>query len=411
MPRPNGTQTITQTRTFTYDVNGKVLIATNPETGLVTNTYDSSTGLLLQKVDAKNNKVTYGYDSYKRVVEIRRYEWTAGSYYVEKAEQATRCYYDYNPYDGTSGQNLAGRLAVTETYSKRGGANWNAPGGGNNWEVMTFREMYSYSASGLMTKKRLYVGGDPVGYVDPQGLFACDAMYSLEQCGGGSTLGGEAIGICFDIANSHGLDGLSMLQTIGQCAALVQPGAPLLAALLAQSPPPPSCSISVAYSGSPRGGQRIQGLVGYGPTNNNLGPYSTIGVPGMSSSNEGWFFGVQIQGSLTGDPNPANWTASQVSSTTGTVTLQGVNGQTATVQNNVASHDDSPDTRATSVAGGRYDWLDIPGFGLRQEGWTVKGANQTMSFTSTLTHTSGATCSVNWSVHLSGSNGRLSMSR
>ena len=43
MPRPTGTQT----RTFTYDANGKVLTAANPETGTVTNTYDSSTGLLL----------------------------------------------------------------------------------------------------------------------------------------------------------------------------------------------------------------------------------------------------------------------------------------------------------------------------------------------------------------------------
>ena len=40
--------TVTMTRpteTFTYDANGKVLTATNPETGLVTNTSDSQTGL------------------------------------------------------------------------------------------------------------------------------------------------------------------------------------------------------------------------------------------------------------------------------------------------------------------------------------------------------------------------------
>ena len=63
LPRPSGTQR----RTFTYDANGKVLTATNPESGTVTNTYDSSTGLLLQKVDARNNKVEYIYDSFERI--------------------------------------------------------------------------------------------------------------------------------------------------------------------------------------------------------------------------------------------------------------------------------------------------------------------------------------------------------
>ena len=53
MPRPTGTQT----RTFTYDANGKVLTATNPETGLVTNTYEAQTGLLQTKIDARQNKV------------------------------------------------------------------------------------------------------------------------------------------------------------------------------------------------------------------------------------------------------------------------------------------------------------------------------------------------------------------
>ena len=154
MPR-GGT---TQTRTFTYDANGKVLTAANPETGTVTNTYDSTTGLLTQKVDAKNNKVSYTYDTYKRVTEIKRYEWVSGAW-VERTEQATKFYYDSNP-DGTfTANNLAGRLAYVETFSKRGGAAWNAPGGGSAWETLTFREMYSYDTAGLMTAKRLRVSG------------------------------------------------------------------------------------------------------------------------------------------------------------------------------------------------------------------------------------------------------------
>ena len=60
----------------------------------MTNAYDSQTGLLQQKVDAKNNKVTYSYDTYKRVIGINRYEWVipfgggAGSW-VERVEQKT----------------------------------------------------------------------------------------------------------------------------------------------------------------------------------------------------------------------------------------------------------------------------------------------------------------------------------
>ena len=67
--------------------------------------------------------------------------------------------YDANGDAGFGAQNVAGRLAYVETYSKRGGAAWNAPGGGNAWETMTFREMYSYTAGGLMTKKRLKASG------------------------------------------------------------------------------------------------------------------------------------------------------------------------------------------------------------------------------------------------------------
>ena len=46
-----------------------------------------------------------------------------------------------------------------ETYAKRGGSSWNAPGGGTNWPTMTFREMYSYSTAGQVTGKRLKVSG------------------------------------------------------------------------------------------------------------------------------------------------------------------------------------------------------------------------------------------------------------
>ena len=107
--------------------------------------------------------MVYAYDSYKRVTSITRYEWVvpfgqSGSWVV-RPEQATVFVYDSNG-DATFGAtNVAGRLAYVETYSKRGGAVWNAPGGGNNWPTMTFREMYSYSPGGLMLKKRLMASG------------------------------------------------------------------------------------------------------------------------------------------------------------------------------------------------------------------------------------------------------------
>jgi len=97
MTRPTGTQT----RVFTYDANGKVLTATNPETGTVTNTYDAPTGLLQSKVDAKQNRVEYTYDNYKRVTLIKRFEWVVPSWppgapgsLVERPEQKTVFQYD-----------------------------------------------------------------------------------------------------------------------------------------------------------------------------------------------------------------------------------------------------------------------------------------------------------------------------
>ena len=124
----------------------------------------SSAGLLQAKTDAKQNRVEYYYDNYKRVTLIKRFEWVVpfggtGSL-VERPEQAARFYYDSNPVGGTFlPQYLNGRLAYVETYTKRGGAAWNAPGGGNAWETMTLREMYSYTTSGLMAKKRLALSG------------------------------------------------------------------------------------------------------------------------------------------------------------------------------------------------------------------------------------------------------------
>ena len=64
MPRPTGTQS----RSFTY--TGALLTsATNPENGTVYNYYNPD-NTLNYKIDAKGQKIAFGYDSYKRVTSI-----------------------------------------------------------------------------------------------------------------------------------------------------------------------------------------------------------------------------------------------------------------------------------------------------------------------------------------------------
>jgi RHS repeat-associated protein len=98
-----------------------------------------------------------------------------------------------------------------------------------------------YQASGGVTSpaswnRYSFVEDDPVNSTDPKGLLACSAMYSYEECMGGSTWGGEALNVCFELASSLGLAGLGYIQTISQCAPILQPGMPLLTALLAAEP-------------------------------------------------------------------------------------------------------------------------------------------------------------------------------
>ncbi len=69
----------------------------------------------------------------------------------------------------------------------------------------------------------------------------------------------------------------------------------------------PSCSISVATSGTPAAGQNV--------TNPNMqrpAPINVLGPFTISGNNnlllDGWYYAVQIQGILSGDTNPADWT-------------------------------------------------------------------------------------------------------
>ncbi|MEZ5355296.1 MAG: hypothetical protein R2762_21895 [Bryobacteraceae bacterium] len=157
MPRPYGSGSYTQTRTFNYDANGWMTSEINPETGTRTYNYNGD-GTLNYRIDAKNQKVAYEYDSYQRVTTIRRYPTSGGA---EDTCQ-TKMYYDSNPFEGTvttlfNPVNLAGRLAVTE-YSIC------APEPYSGTTITrTVKEMYSYTAAGLVERKRFqllrpYVG-------------------------------------------------------------------------------------------------------------------------------------------------------------------------------------------------------------------------------------------------------------
>jgi RHS repeat-associated protein len=144
MPRPTGTQT----RTFSYDlVTGRLNSATNPENGTVNYVYNAD-GTVDYKIDAKGQKIDYLYDSYKRVTEVRRYSGTFP--YNEVTCERTTFYYDTNTLDPNFTQNGWGRLVA---------AQW----GGVSCTGGQWTEMYSYSVSGRVLKKRLSRGGAQSG--------------------------------------------------------------------------------------------------------------------------------------------------------------------------------------------------------------------------------------------------------
>ena len=216
-----------------------------------------------------------------------------------------------------------------------------------------------------------YVGGDPITYRDPRGLeqedcseaWISDAFISGPCCLPGaywSDVTDEAA--CYASYGGSGGDGQD-------------------------NDTGPSCNIKVATSGGPIDGQNLQSLTNYSPTTNKLGAYSnTIG----------WFFAVQIQGSLHGDTNPEDWSATQTKSSSGSVSIAGrpdpIVGSTPTTP-------DNPDFGIFTSTNGRFDWLDEPGWPKTQFGSSVTAATLTQDFTSTLTNkATGVKCSVSWSL-------------
>jgi RHS repeat-associated protein len=113
-----------QTRTYTYDLLGRLLSEQNPESGTINYTYDSDSagacsgtysGDLVKFVDAKGNKVCYRYDSLHRVTQIT---YPIGP---DAGNTPTKTFvYDSATYSGTAMSNAKGRLA--EAYSGPSGS-------------------------------------------------------------------------------------------------------------------------------------------------------------------------------------------------------------------------------------------------------------------------------------------------
>jgi RHS repeat-associated protein len=138
----------TQTRTFVYDTNTQRLQSvTHPESGQTSYTYNND-DTVATKIDAKNQKVAYTYDSYKRLTKIQRYPVSTGA---EDVCQQVTFTYDTSTY----GQNLWGRLATVT---------W-----GDGICGRSFTEAYSYSVGGLVLKKNLSSAWEAVYTYDTEG--------------------------------------------------------------------------------------------------------------------------------------------------------------------------------------------------------------------------------------------------
>ncbi len=144
MTRPGygGGSAVTQTRTWVYNANVQLTSVRHPESSTVANpstryAYNADGSILWTK-DAKDQRVEFTYDTDGRVTERRRYYANGGE------DTCGRVKYFYNTQSFAAGftQNATGRLAATQTGCAGAG-----PG-----EVI---EIYSYTAAGAVTKKRL----------------------------------------------------------------------------------------------------------------------------------------------------------------------------------------------------------------------------------------------------------------
>jgi RHS repeat-associated protein len=199
MPRGSNAQTRSFNYTTGTTVGGFLLSATNPETGTVTYTYDSS-NRLATKTDAKGQQFTYTYDTYNRVTKIKWVNAPGGS-------QTLRTFsYDTNPYDPQfSGAYTQGRLAAVVNQQFQ-------PGKSTSPSEIQFVESYAYTQPGQMSGKRLAVaetlsGGTPVSNLDA--LYTYDNEGSMTSVSYPSTSAGAGPTYTYSYDNMHRPTGLT----------------------------------------------------------------------------------------------------------------------------------------------------------------------------------------------------------
>ena len=138
MPRSVGSNTVTQTRTFTY-TGAQVESATNPENGMVQYTYNDARQVV-RRVDAKGQVTTYEYDTAGRLTTVRHYpvQW--------QEDTGQRVSYTYDTQSLVPGytENGTGRVAAVEFMA-----------GGISGKAM--RYVYKYNAAGRVTGRKMQV--------------------------------------------------------------------------------------------------------------------------------------------------------------------------------------------------------------------------------------------------------------
>lgn len=188
-----------QTRTYNFDMAGRLTSELNPETGssAIAYTYDtadstcgsySSPGDLVEKKDAMGNYTCYKYDALHRVTQTN---YPSGSY---ASVTPTKCYvYDSATVDGTAMANAKARLAEAYTTSAS-----SCPG------TVTVDESFSYSARGEVSDVYEKTP-DSGGYYHVNATFWAHGRLNVLN-GGSNPLPGLPA-ITYGASDGSGLDG------------------------------------------------------------------------------------------------------------------------------------------------------------------------------------------------------------
>jgi YD repeat-containing protein len=168
--RPGTNPSQYRIRTAAYDSLGRLLSATNPETGTITYSYDDN-GNMLTRTDARNIIATYAYDALNRPLQVSYSDGTVGAIYR----------YDYLSFGAINSTNPVGKLTATAGTDRR---NWQ----GYSYDVMGRPQAYfqcTGDANGLPTgcgvsTAQYNLAGDLIALAAPDGF---TINYTYDQAG------------------------------------------------------------------------------------------------------------------------------------------------------------------------------------------------------------------------------------